>query len=66
MSLVNEKIGAWLMQGHSRAELAEAVGLSRPALNKRIEGKSKWKWSEMVRLSDVIGCSLNELAGIKE
>jgi len=62
---INEKIGAWLIeQGNSRKELAEALGMSRPTLNGRLDGATKWSWEEVVKLSGIIGCSLDELAGI--
>lgn len=66
MSAVNEKIGAWFLEGHTRTELAKLIGISRPALNKRIEGKTKWKWSEVIKVSEITGSSLNELAGIQQ
>lgn len=66
MSAVNEKIGAWFLEGHTKAELAKSIGISRPALNKRIEGKSQWKWSEVIKVAEITGSSLNELAGIQQ
>lgn len=63
--ILNEKIGAWLLkEGNSRTSLAEAIGISRPALGKKLSGASKWTWEEVIRLSRVLDCSLNELAGI--
>lgn len=62
---INEKIGAWLLkEGNSRSLLAEELGISRPALLNRLNGSSKWNWDEVLRLSQLLGCSLNELAGV--
>lgn len=61
---INEKVGAWLLEdGNTRTRLAEEVGISRPALNKRLSGKAKWSWREVIEVARVTGCTLNELAG---
>ena len=60
---INEKIGAWLLEdGNTRDILAEKLGMSRPSLNSRIQGSSKWYFEEVVRLSKLVGCSVSELA----
>lgn len=62
---INEKVGAWLLEeGNSRSLLAQRIGLSRPALNKRLDGRTKWKWDEVIEVARITGCSLNELAGL--
>jgi len=62
---INEKVGAWLLEdGNTRTRLAEEVGISRPALNKRLSGRAKWSWDEVIEVARVTGCTLNELAGI--
>lgn len=64
-AILNEKIGAWLLKaGNSRESLAASIGVSRPSLNKKLAGSSKWTWEEVVKLSRALDCSLNELAGI--
>lgn len=64
---INEKVGAWLLDAdHTRAGLAEAIGISRPALANRLDGSAKWNWDEIVTLANVLGTTLNELAGIEE
>lgn len=64
---INEKIGAWLLdKEHTKAELAKLLGLSRPTLDGRLAGKSKWNWEDVVKVSEITGCTLNELAGIKD
>ena len=62
---INEKIGAWLLEeGNSRSLLAKEIGISRPALNKRLAGSTKWNWNEVIIVAQITGTSLNELAGI--
>lgn len=61
---INEKIGAWFLEGNTREQLADELNISRPALNSRISGKAKWSWEDAVNIARVTGCTLNELAGI--
>lgn len=64
-SLINEKVGAWLlMSGNSRENLANEIGISRPTLASRLSGKSKWNWDEVVKLAKIVGCTLDEMAGM--
>ena len=42
------------------------MNLSRPALRQRVNGDAKWKWEEVVRVSELTGCSLNELADYQQ
>lgn len=62
MDQINKKIGEYLLKpGNSRTALAREIGLSTFTLNSRIAGKSEWKWGEVVKLAEVIGCSLDDL-----
>lgn len=62
---INEKLGAWLLvNGHTREILAEKIGISRPALLARLNGTAKWNWEEVIKVSEITGCDLNELAGL--
>lgn len=63
--IINEKLGAWLLQsGHTLDKLADGIGITRPTLASRLSGDSKWKWDEVVKVSQITGASLNELAGM--
>ena len=67
MTTINEKVGAWLLQeGNTRAKLADAIGITRPTLNARLDGSAQWRFCEVVALADVLGVSLNALAGITD
>jgi len=62
---INEKLGAWLLEdGHNQELLAKEIGITRPTLRGRLNGDSKWNWEEVVRVSEITGASLNELAGM--
>ena len=62
---INEKLGAWLLEKeHTRAKLAKLIGISKPTLYTRLNGKSKWRWDEVLVIAELTGSTLNELAGI--
>ncbi len=53
MNRINELVGAWLLKKeNSKEQLAEAAGISVPALNDRLGGASQWKWDEVCRIAD--------------
>lgn len=58
---INEKVGAILLSGKTREQLSSELGMTRRTLYSRIKGESKWEWEEVVRLSTVAKCSLEEL-----
>ena len=62
---IADAIGTWVRQDGSLPYLAGKLGLSKRELNFRLCGIEEWNWEEVCKLSRVIGCSLNELAGIK-
>ena len=64
-TIINEKLGAWLLKsGNTRDKLAAEIGITRPTLNGRLDGKSKWLWDEVIEVARITECSLNELAGL--
>lgn len=63
---INEKVGAWLLgEGNTRERLAEELGISRQSLAARLNGSAKWNWEEVVDLAELVGASLDELAGME-
>lgn len=62
---INEKLGAWLLEsGNTRDSLSKRIGISRPALLARLNGTAKWNWDEVIKVAEIVGCDLNELAGL--
>lgn len=62
MSAINAKLATWLLDSsNTKGSLAEALGLSTNTLTNRIEGKSEWKWDEVCKMADFLGCQLQEL-----
>ena len=60
---INEKLGAWLLkEEHTKSMLAEILGMSRPTLNSRLAGRSKWTWDEAIEVAELTKCTLNDLA----
>lgn len=63
--IINEKLGAWLLvNGNTRDKLADEIGITRPTLASRLKGESKWSWDEVIKISKLTDCTLNELAGM--
>lgn len=64
-NIIREKIGAWLLgDGHTREQLAEELGITRPTLADRLNGTTKWRWDEVIEIARITNCSLDELAGL--
>lgn len=58
---INEKVGALLLGGMTREQLSGELGMTKRTLYNRTSGKSKWEWEEVIRLSNLVDCSLEEL-----
>ena len=49
----------------TRVQFAEKLGLSTAALYNRMGGKTHWRMSEVVKISEITGASLERLAGFE-
>ena len=58
---INEKVGALLLGGMTREQLSSELGMTKRTLYNRTSGNSKWEWEEVIRLSNLAKCSLEEL-----
>ena len=64
-NIIREKLGAWLLgEGHTRDILAQEIGITRPTLADRLNGTTKWRWSEVIEIARITNSSLDELAGL--
>lgn len=63
--IIAEKIGAWVREDGSLPYLAGKLGLTKRELNFRLCGIREWNWDEVLVVAYTIGCTPNELAGIK-
>lgn len=43
----------------SQVEIAERTGIHKQTINRYVNGKSLPGWSELVKLSDAMGCSMD-------
>lgn len=67
MSRINEKIGAWLLEGeNTRTELACALGVTTQTLRNKLNGETDWTWPQAIRIAELTGTSLDELAGVSD
>ena len=65
MERVTAKAAEWLAQpNNTKVALCEILGITRPTLDKRLQGKSKWTFSDAQKIATLTGCTLNDLAGI--
>src|SRR5262245_61298286 len=67
----NFEIGASIRRqreamGMTVAQLAEAIGVSRNTLTNYESGKTEPTASDLVQLSDALGCPVSELLGIEK
>lgn len=59
---IDEAIAAYLRRtGKTQAELAEELGMSENTLSWKRRGKREFKLSEVIRIAEVTGCSLDEM-----
>lgn len=60
---IKERVGAYLERtGITRQAFATLIGVgTRETLNNKLEGKTEFTFSEIVRLCDVLGCTPNDL-----
>ena len=62
---VDLAIGYYMVEQRiTREQMASLMGMSANTLRWKREGKTDWSWSEILRLSDITGKSLDELAGM--
>ena len=67
LTSIDRHIGYYIVeQKITREQMAELMGMSASSLRWKREGKSQWKWDEIVLLSEITGKSPDELAGFNQ
>ncbi|AEB07379.1 putative phage repressor [Coriobacterium glomerans PW2] len=62
MEMIAEQVRLWLSKdGNSMDALAGKLNLSSADLQKKLSGKSEWYWSQVLTISEVLGCRLEDL-----
>lgn len=59
---ISEKVGAWLLKpGNSKAKMAEEMGITVGSLRNKLNGHTPWMWEEICAISDLTGCTTDDL-----
>lgn len=67
LTSIDEKIGQYIKDNNlTRGQMADMLGMSANTLRWKREGKNPWLWDEILHLSDILGMSPDELAGINK
>ena len=62
---INGCIGYFMAEhGISKEQMAKMLGFTPNTLRNKMSGKTSWTWQEALLLSDVLGRSLDEIAGL--
>lgn len=62
MDSIRERVGAYLeREGRTKKWLADELGMSTVTLNSKLNGETEFSFSQAIRLSDVLGCTVSEL-----
>ena len=64
VNAIDSKIAHFMVDKKiNQEQMAQLCGLKNDTLRNRRNGKTKWTWEEAIILSDLLGVSLDELAG---
>lgn len=62
MDSIKERVGAYLeREGKTKKWLADELDMSTVTLNSKLNGETEFSFSQAIRLSDVLGCTVSEL-----
>lgn len=61
---IDRAIGYYMVDEHiGVGDMAARLGMTANTLRWKRQGKQDWKWSEVLRLSQLIGKSIDEIIG---
>lgn len=64
-STISEAVSSYeSMHQITHGQMAELLGMSANTLRWKCSGAKDWKWSEILHLSELLGVTPDELAGI--
>lgn len=62
MDSIKERVGAYLeREGKTKKWLADELGVTSVTLNSKLNGETEFSFSQAIRLSEVLGCTVSEL-----
>lgn len=67
LTSIDRQIGYFMVeQKLTREQMANLMDMNTNTLRWKREGKSAWRWDEILRLSEITGKSPDELAGLNQ
>lgn len=67
LTSIDKQIGYFMVDKKiTRVRMAELLGINVNTFRYKCNGKTPWKWDEIIRLSEITGKSIDELAGISK
>lgn len=62
MDSIKERVGAYLeREGKTKKWLADELGVTTVTLYSKLNGETEFTFSQAIRLSEVLGCTVNDL-----
>ena len=62
MDSIKERVGAYLeREGRTKRWLADELGMTTVSLYSKLNGDTEFTFSQAIRLSEVLGCTVNDL-----
>jgi len=62
MDSIKERVGAYLeREGKTKKWLADELDMSTVTLGSKMSGETEFSFSQAIRLSEILGCTVNDL-----
>ena len=62
MDSIKERVGAYLeREGKTKKWLADELDMTTVTLGSKLSGETEFSFSQAIRLSEILGCTVNEL-----
>lgn len=62
MDSIKERVGAYLeREGKTKKWLADELDMTTVTLGSKLNGDTEFSFSQAIRLSDILGCTVSEL-----
>ena len=62
MDSIKERVGAFMeREGKTKKWLADELGITTVTLGSKLNGETEFSFSQAIRLSEILGCTVNEL-----
>lgn len=62
MDSIKERVGAYLeREGKTKKWLADELDMTTVTLSSKLSGETEFSFSQAIRLSEILGCTVSEL-----